>query len=279
MNFNEFIIKNYDTLGMKKCCEILGLSKGKIQTIVTKNKLKVNKDSLNKILSKSKSKKSEDYKVNVNNFTNNLSKESSYILGLLWADGYIANNTNPKIKQKYDINLECVDDDMMYFKLILNKLGEWNYYSRQRDKYKPITKATTNNCEILAYLTEHNYTNKSFMSPCSIIQTLPKELIKYFLLGVIDGDGCFYFNQKHFLRQFSIAGSLNQDWTAFENIFKELDIKYKINKKTNIKNGSSEIRVLNKINIKKIGDFIYDTINLDNIGLKRKYIKYLEIIN
>jgi hypothetical protein len=278
MNFENFIINNYESLGMKKCSEILGLSKGKIQTIVTKNNLKVNKKSLKKILSNAKIKKNEDYKVNANHFTINLSKESTYILGLLWADGYISNNVNENLKQKYNINLECVDDDMIYFKLILDKLGNWNYYSRQRDKYKPITKATTSNRKLLEYLVENDYNNKSLASPCSIIKTIPNDLLKYFLLGIIDGDGCFYFNKKHFLRQFTICGSLNQDWTAFEKIFNNLNIIYQINRKPNSKNGSSEIRILNKTNIKKLGDYIYDTIIDDNIGLKRKYFKYLEII-
>lgn len=277
MNFEEFIIANYSIIGLKECAKVLSTTKGKIQTIVTKHKLKVNKKCKSIILSNSHIKKQDEHNVNISIFTKNLSKESVYILGLLWADGYIAKNIKDK-KQKYDINLECVDVDMRYFKTILDNIGTWNYYSRQRDNNKPSTKATTNNRELLEYLTKHNYSNKSVMSPCSIIKTIPNELLKYFLLGVIDGDGCFYFNQKHFLRQFTISGSLNQDWTAFENIFTSLGITYKINRRPNSKNGSSEIRILNKLNIKKLGDFIYSSISEDKIGLNRKYVKYLSIV-
>ena len=273
MKNEDYLKENYSKMGLKRCSEELSLSKGKIRYLVKKFNLKMDKNDKKKMFIDIRKKNSEEYNVNINNFTTNLTKESVYILGLLWADGYI-NKTN----RNSDINLECVDYDMEYFKLILNKIGIWNYYSRQRNNYKPITKATTSNREILEYLTQHNYSNKSTMSPCSIIETIPSNLLKYFLLGIVDGDGCFYFNQKHFLRQFSIAGSLNQDWTAFEKIFNSLNITYKINRRPNSKNGSSEIRILNKLNILKLGQYIYDTIDNDNIGLKRKYTKYLEII-
>jgi hypothetical protein len=277
MKNEQFIIENYSKIGMKKICEMLNLTKGKIQYIVTKNKLNVDKNELTKILSKSRLKTGDECNVNISNFTINVDKNSAYLLGLLWADGYIANNTINK-KQKYDINIECVDEDMNYFKKILNKTGKWSYHSRQRNDWKPSTKATTCNKELVEYLHMNDYNEKNIKSPYKIISKLPKKLIKYFLLGVIDGDGCFYFNKKESLRQFTICGSFNQDWGAFETIFKSIGITYKINKKQNKKHGSSEIRVLNKVNIKKLGDFIYSTINKDNIGLPRKYKKYLEII-
>ena len=46
MKNEDFIIKNYNKLGLKKCSEQLSLSKGKVQYIVKKFNLKM--DSLNK---------------------------------------------------------------------------------------------------------------------------------------------------------------------------------------------------------------------------------------
>jgi hypothetical protein len=277
MNFEEFIINNYSTIGLKKCTEVLSTTKAKVQTIVNRHNLKIDKVSKSIILSNRYNKTQEEHKVNISKFTTDIDSNSAYILGLLWADGYIHKiKSNPN--KKYDISLECVDDDMLFFRLILNKTGDWFYYTRKRGNYKPITKATTNNKEFLIFLTDNDYDLKSIKSPDKIIDKLPNDLIKFFLLGVIDGDGCFYFNQKHFLRQFSISGSLNQDWSAFEKIFISLGITYKINRRSNDKNGSSQIRILNKLNIKKLGDFVYSSISEDNIGLPRKYEKYLSII-
>jgi hypothetical protein len=274
----EFIKNNYCKLGLKQSSEILNITKGKVTYIVKKFNLTLSKEEKSKILSETRAKKQNEHDVNINNFTTEINENGAYILGLLWADGYIANN-NPNTKQKYDINLECINEDMESFKTVLVKTGAWNFYYRQRKDWKPITKASTCNKELINYLIENDYKEKSFKSPDKIISKIPENLIKYFLLGMIDGDGCFYFNKKNSLRQFTISGSLNQDWSAFEKIFDNLGISYKINQRTNNKNGSSEIRVLNKINIKKIGDFIYTTINEDKIGLLRKYNKYLEIIS
>jgi hypothetical protein len=277
MNNETFIIENYHKLGMKKICELLNLTKGKVQYIVTKNKLKVDKLELTRILSESILNTGDECKVNISNFTTNINKHSAYLLGLIWADGFIHNN-KPNEKQRYDINLECVDEDMTYFKKILNKTGDWGYHTRTRNNYKPITKATTCNKELADYLHKNDYCQKSIKSPNKIIFKLPKNLVRYFLLGVIDGDGCFYFNKKESLRQFTICGSLNQDWGSFEKIFDSINITYKINRRPNKKNGSSEIRILNKINIKKLGEYLYQTISEDEIGLPRKHKKYLEIV-
>ena len=278
MNFEEFIINNYSTIGLKKCAEVLSTTKAKVQTIVNRHNLKLDKISKSIILSNRYNKTQEEHKVNISKFTTDIDSNSAYILGLLWADGYIHKiKSNPN--KKYDINLECVDDDMLYFRLILDKTGNWYYYTRKRGDYKPITKATTNNKKFLIFLTDNNYDLKSIKSPNKIINKLPDNLVKYFLLGVIDGDGCFYFNKKQYLRQFTISGSLKQDWSAFESIFDKLNIEYKINRKQNKKNGYSQIRITNKNNILKLGNYIYDTIEIDNIGLPRKYNKYLEIIN
>lgn len=217
--------------------------------------------------------KSKTTNVDTETFVKPITKESSYILGLLWADGHIEHG-----KYKYVVNIECLSEDMDYFIPVLNTTGEWLYYDRTRKGRKPITKAHTSNKELNQYLSSKDYNNKSFKSPKQILKTIPSHLKRYFILGVIDGDGCFYFNEKHGLRQFTITGTFNQDWEDFEQVFKELDINYKINRVSNIKSGYSQIRILNKTNIQKLGEYVYKTIKEDNIGLPRKYDKYLKII-
>lgn len=217
--------------------------------------------------------KDKSNKVDANCFINNITKESSYILGLLWADGHVEHNN-----YKYTINVECLSVDMDYFIPVFNKTGDWLYYDRIRKGRKPITKAHTSNKELNLYLSNKDYLNKSYISPKLILETIPSDLKRYFILGVIDGDGCFYFNEKYGLRQFTITGTLNQDWSDFENIFNELEITYKINRVENSKTGYSQIRITNKTNILKLGGYLYPTIKIDGIGLPRKYDKFLNII-
>ena len=94
------------------------------------------------------------------------------------------------------------------------------------------------------------------------------------MLGWIDADGCFYWNEKYKLRQFYISGSYEQEWKIFENFLNDLDVKYKIIRVNN-KNKYSHIRVTGKLNIRKIGESIFD----DIIPFQRKYEKYKLIIN
>ncbi len=278
MNLENYIIKNYPTLGMKKCMEDTQATRGVIQSIVNKHKLKVDKKSLSKIISNGKIKKQEEYNINIETFTKNLDENSSYILGLLWADGYISKN-NPTIKKRNIITLECLYEDMKNFAPIFEKTGVWLYYNRQRENKKMVTTAYTSNPLFHKFLTDYDYNLKSIVSPNKIISTISTNFISYFLLGVIDGDGCFYFNKKNGLRQFTLTGSFNQDWLAFEKIFYKLNINYKIIRKKNKKSGYSQLRITNRDNISKLGEYVYSNFKTDKIGLLRKYRKYLEIIS
>ena len=61
-------------------------------------------------------------------------------------------------------------------------------------------------------------------------------------------------------------------------IFNKIGVeKYKIEKYKK-KSEYSQIKITNKKDIKIIGDFIYSSIQEDNIGLNRKYKKYKDLI-
>jgi hypothetical protein len=103
--------------------------------------------------------------------------------------------------------------------------------------------------------------------------------MNYFLRGVIDGDGCFYINKKTNQTQFSLAGSYNQNWNYFTDILNSLNIKYNIKKSKIKKEGkihkSSVVRITKRNDIVKLGDFVYVNYEMDKMGLKRKYDKYI----
>lgn len=267
----KFIINNYQNFGVIKCCEILNLRKGQVKYIITKYKLKLNLETKHKILSNSKSILDSNCKVKIDEFKHNINEFTAYILGLLWADGYIPKNSNI-------IKLECVNDDMIHFKKIFDETGVWNKTERLREnKKRVISLVSTSNKLLKEYLIENDYIKKSLVSPYKILQKIPNNFKHNFLLGMVDGDGCFYFNKKYGLRQFVLTGSLNQDWSSFEDMFIELGVTYKIIRTPNAKTGSSQIRVLNKENIKKIGNYIYPNL-INKIGLSRKFEKYKLII-
>jgi len=239
--------------------------------VKTAKKLKVRQSTIRKIV--------QDYhiekikRININDFNKIKSKEVSYFLGLLWADGHISKSNN-------NVSIECNGEDMLEFKKVLDVFGKWSYYSRKRidsrTSTKPVINAYIHDRSLHDFLVENDFLEKSIKSPEKIISKIPKELINYFLLGLVDGDGCFYFREG-LSNQFYLSGSLKQDWTSIKIILESIGVYAKYIQVKNV-NSSSFIRVTNVKDIKKIGDFVYSTIEDDNIGLKRKYEKYKQII-
>ena len=64
-------------------------------------------------------------KINFDTFINNYTKESVYLLGLLWADGTVNKKNNM-------ISLECIKEDIDYFYPIFQTTGEYGLYIRER---------------------------------------------------------------------------------------------------------------------------------------------------
>lgn len=257
MDLLEKVKSLYPELGSTKTAKILKVRQSTISKIVSENNIEKNR------------------RVNINEFYNIKSKEVCYFLGLLWADGHVSKKDN-------SISIECNGDDMIEFRKSLDKFGKWSYYDRKRERYgldcKPVTNAYIYDSLLHDFLKENDYLDKSIFSPNKIISKIPEELIRYFLLGVIDGDGCFYF-KENLSNQFYLTGSIDQDWKSFKLIFDNIGVKYKHINKEGKTNKYSFIRVTNKNDIKKIGDIVYSTIENDGIGLKRKYEKYKLIIN
>ena len=247
----------YPDFGTTNTAKMLRVRQATIKRIVDENNLKKNR------------------RINIDDFYNIEKKEIVYLLGLIWADGHLSKSDNT-------LSIECVSEDMLCFKETLDKVGKWSYHHRQRIDERTNTKPIINAyiCDSLLhdFLKENDYLEKSLKSPEKIISKIPERLIKYFILGMVDGDGCFYYKEKCAC-QFILTGTLYQDWILFDKIFNSIDVKCGLVRFTSKKTGYSQLRVTNKKDIKKIGNFVYSTIDDDNIGLRRKYEKYKQIVS
>lgn len=207
--------------------------------------------------------------VNADDFINFSSPEHVYLLGLIWADGYISSNT----KRKF-IRIELCAPDMDNLTSIFEATGKWGFCRRQRANRQEQVSAECNNAKLVDFLFEHNYDTKSVSSP-TIMNVIPEHLQKYFLRGWSDGDGCFYSRDR--TSQFTVAGSYNQDWSLIEKYFNDRDIRCKASSKiSKLGHGCSYVRLSNQIDIIKLGNILYEN-TYDGIGLERKFSKYLEI--
>jgi hypothetical protein len=257
----NFLKENYIIYGANYCAEKLNIEISKIKSRVSKMKLKLID------------------KTDVTLFQNITIKEVVYILGFLWADGNIENNHN-----NYSINLACDLDDMLNIENIIMKTGNWNkYLVKGRLRNGTICKNSIlyriGFKKLYNIFKEYNYDIKSTISPYKILSFIPENIKHYFYLGVIDGDGCFYMNKKQYTYQFALSSTYNQDWSYMIELCEKLNIsKYRIDCNKNEKSKYSSFRICRRNDIKILGEYIYQNYYLDQIGLKRKNDKYIQML-
>jgi Mor family transcriptional regulator len=195
-----------------------------------------------------------------------------YFLGFLWSDGFV---------ERKRVGIEIIEDDAVEILESIKKIDflKINTMRRTRENRKPQMSIYFCNVNFYDYFISKYFIDKSIKSPIDLINDIPNDLVRYFYLGLIDGDGCFYFNLKNKNRQFYVTSSHNQDWSHMEDLFKLLNIsQYEIRRVIN-KNGnkSSYIRVKKYKEIKSLYNYLYP--NGYEMGLKRKYNKCSDIIN
>jgi hypothetical protein len=272
-----WLIENYSEMGSEECSKFLGKTKSSVENRVYKLGLKLSPDYKSKIFSKNP----QDCNVNPNLFFELNTKEIVYLLGLIWSDGHLNSSNNCR---NFNVGFTMVTEDFKSIQSTIMKTGKWYLYKKpnKNSSWKPSTLVLTNNKRIYNFLTDHDFDKKSYVSAEKILSKIPNELKQYFFRGLIDGDGCFYYHKPikgSTLRQFAIASTYEQDWSYFENLCHYLDIKYTIKRTKKERSSSSYLRITNKDGIKKLGDFIYQNYNIDNIGLPRKYEKYSLILD
>jgi hypothetical protein len=212
--------------------------------------------------------------VNPQQFIQPRIKEVVYILGLIWADGYIAKYINKKTNKKsYRVEVQLVENDMKDLLTIFAQTGKWNMstnnYQNNDGLHRQIrTTLCTSSKALHTFLLDNDYSIKSIASPTKILQVIPQELHHYFWHGFFDGDGCLWISKNGYSKQLMLCGSFEQDWICGINLLKRLNIKYN----HHIVNASckcSNLRITNKDGIIKFTNYIYQDKSL--VGLTRKY--------
>jgi hypothetical protein len=191
-----------------------------------------------------------------------------YLLGFLWADGYVSDD---------NISLEIIKNDMDDIKYLFKEIKH-SYYERVRTKNgKPFgnrqARIRISHKDSVKFLIDHNYKLKSTIDPYKILSLIPENKQYIWWLGYFDGDGGFYCKSSS--HSFTLWGGYNQDYSSVCNLFKKLNVKYTIKKYKRKCGNSSCVTIRKQEDIKKLGNYIYTN---NRIGLKRKYNKYLECI-
>ena len=211
-------------------------------------------------------------KVNFSLFSEEFTKESVYILGLLWADGHIR-------EEKKLTTINCLETDINDIEDTFLKTGDW-IISNSIKKFfkgkevKTQKKISTTTWGLFEILKKNDYTIKSNANPNKILTLIPINLKKYWFRGFLDGDGCIKLGKKYGV-EIVFTGPHNQDWSFMSTLCDELSINYSIDNRLVKLGGYSHFRINKKSHVKKICDYIYK--DFDGIGFKRKYQKYLKV--
>lgn len=217
-------------------------------------------------------------------FLNIQTPEVAYILGLLWADGYVlCREKSENDKQRSIILIKLVVNDANYIKDTFLNTGNWRIRTRESSQKgcnrKPQTTIETSNKILAKFLYENDYASKSSASADKILSKIPDNLKHYWFRGLSDGDGCFYLNPDGIHTKYSICSSYEQDWTYLSSLFDLKKWRYKVIRRVqNEKSSSSIFQLTCRKDIINFGNYIYQNYPTDTIGFARKYDKFLQII-
>lgn len=269
----DFLKKNYKKHPTKWCAKQIGKNVGTVR----QKAITLNLHTYRHALSINEIKN-----VYVDSFLNVKVPEVAYVLGFLWADGYISNGG------KY-VSLNIVKKDLNKIKKLFSYIGRWIFSNKKvstKDGVKRKSQKTAYICneQFHSFLTENDYLKKSILSPCKIFSKIPAQIKRYFIRGMVDGDGCFYVSKNGRTRQFKLAGTFEQDWSLIEKLFIENNITYKVERNTQINkinnklNKSSVVRVWKRESIINLSKLLYGDNLYFDFGLKRKYDKCMDIL-
>jgi hypothetical protein len=206
------------------------------------------------------------------NFTGNMCPISAYVLGFLWADGYVQKN-----RRKYDYNIKVsiqICDAEEIFP-VLCKTGDWKYYcSTNKITNRTYACLRYSNKYLYQFLCDNDFLIKSQVSPVKILNIIPNDLKHYWWRGYFDGDGYLSANPKTGAHCVDIASNYNQDWKFCEELCGKLNIEFHSKTHKDNTHANSHFYLVGKKNVYKFLHFIYKDRDLDNIGLSRKFDKF-----
>lgn len=278
--------EQYPANGGKFCAELLGRSVSMVRARVIRLGIKVDPSSAKARLGEAirerhRQKPWDQYNVNPARFTIVDSPEAAYILGLLWADGYVISN-----QDRGEVRLSLVKEDADEVAPTFLKTGQWRLHERQpTDKRSQTVRRLTgwietHNRPLADYLLSKDYGAKGHVSADKILETIPAHLRHYWFRGLFDGDGSLYLNPDGKHVAFGISSSFEQDWSYLAALFDSWgDDHYRVHRKVvHEKSRFSKFDVVRRASILKFCEYIYQSYEQDKIGLTRKWGKYMKLI-
>lgn len=208
-------------------------------------------------------------------------EERAYWLGFMFADGYISysekNMKKGQLATTYCVGIKLKWSDKEHLKKF-NKSINGNYKVFKEVSHPDgFRKKTTEAAKILVYSQQmYNDLSKYFSRDKTYTAKFPNisdDLIRHFIRGYFDGDGCFTFTDKTFDIEF--LGASKAFHESLSNVLKKNNFKFTVSSQIN-KHGT-EMYYIHINRNKDRYEFLRWIYEDCNIYLERKYKKYLDI--
>lgn len=259
---DEYLKSHYSNMTYLEIGNIIGRSKSAVQARCRK---------LGLIKSTSSIKK----EINSDYFEKIDTEEKAYWLGFICADGCVSWNKNSKAYQ-FKITLQQSDKDFLQkfvdaiggnFKV---NLKTTSLNTNGISKKYPICEVSLKDKKFTSDLLKYFSENKT--EYLRIPDKIPEELIRHFIRGFSDGDGCFCCNLSKRSKSYEIVGKCYDMLNDIKNEFNKNGIYSEIYKKrkTNWKVGIYRLKELIKLH-----SYLYDGAT---IFMERKFFKSQDIL-
>jgi len=209
------------------------------------------------------------YKANRRFFKTIDTEEKAYFLGFMFADGCVFQNSHGG----YSVQIKLHEKDksiLERFRVALK--SEHPIYNHNYDNYKQC-KFQIGSKQMAQDLIRHGCTPRKTFT-IKFPTTIPDHLIRHFIRGYSDGDGCISWHYdkrriKSIENHWTILGT-NDFLQKIANIlYEKFDIHYHISKRDNI----YQLRIWRKLDFRECLDWIYKDSD-KTLCLQRKHEKF-----
>lgn len=197
------------------------------------------------------------------------SEDKAYFLGLLYADGY-------NCQERGYIRL-CLQEDDKYildnFNKYVNSDKPLFFDKKKNPKWKNMYQLVLYSTKMSNKLSELGCTQaKSLTLQFPTEQQVPKDLLRHFIRGMFDGDGCISVGKHKSVRIYITSSSYFCSEMVQEMLNLNIKSKFKIRTRKNNHNSiTSDFIIDRKHDIYKFCNWMYQD---SSLFLKRKYNIY-----
>lgn len=207
-----------------------------------------------------------------NYFDNIDTPNKAYILGLLFADGcnYVDHNAIHLHLQEEDVDILTKIRDEIHYQGPLR----FNPRHEKNNNHKNVWELVINDKHMSEALVE-----KGMVQAKSLIVTfptcVPNNLLRHFVRGYFDGDGCLWFDEKRNKCQTQTCGTRDV-CGRIKELMEILGCDCFITHPSYCKDNTVLVRTAANKSSYKFLSWMYDDLRAEDIRMERKYQKYLE---